>query len=59
MDLQALLLAAAENETVQYFILDKASAAHLQDSFDSRNYFPLVSGSSTNLVFEKNIRVYI
>ena len=34
-DLQALPLAAAENETVQYFTLDKASAAHLQDSLDS------------------------
>ena len=33
--MQALPLAAAENETVQYFTLDKASAAHLQDSLDS------------------------
>ena len=35
MHLQALPLADAENETVQYLTLDKASAAHLQDSSDS------------------------
>ena len=34
-DLQALPLAAAEIKINQHLILDKASAAHLQDSFDS------------------------
>ena len=34
-DLQALPLAAAEIKIIQHLILDKASAANLQDSFDS------------------------
>ena len=31
------------------------SVCILNDSFDSGDYFPLVSGSSTNLVFNLNI----
>ena len=34
-DLQALPLAAAVIEIIQHLFLDKASAAHLQDSLDS------------------------
>ncbi len=32
--------------------------SNLKDSCYSCDYFPLVSGSSTNLVFEKNIFAY-
>ena len=63
-DLQALPLAAAENETVQYLTLDKASAAHLQDSSDSYdscskkysrlNYINLITNLPNHLICRQN-----